>query len=52
MTPRVDTPTVKIKNLDVHGLDQEPNFGGIKGDKREKAQAPLLSSLGAHIAQA
>lgn len=45
------TPDTRIKNLDVLGLDQEPNFGCTKGGADEIAQAPHLSSLGAYTAQ-
>jgi hypothetical protein len=46
-----DTPITRIKNLDVLGLDQEPNFGCTKGGRGELAWAPLLSSLGAYAAR-
>jgi len=49
--PPSDTPVTRIKNLDVLGLDQEPNFGGTKDGADERAQAPLLSSLSACTAQ-
>jgi hypothetical protein len=43
--------TTQTKNLDVLGLDREPNIGGTKGGAGELAHAPLLSSLGAYTAQ-
>ena len=52
MKPISNTPVgFHIKNLDVLGLDQEPNLGGTKGGASELARAPLLSSLGTHTAQ-
>jgi len=38
---------IASKNLDVLGLDQEPNIDCTKGDAGELARPPLLSSLGA-----
>ena len=51
MKPIPNTPVACIKNLDVLGLDQEPNLGGTKGGASELARAPLLCSLGTHTAQ-
>lgn len=51
MKPIPDTAVTRIENLDVLGLDQEPNFGCTKGGADEIAEAPPLSSLGAHRAQ-
>ena len=42
---------VRIKNLDVLGLDQEPNFGDNKGRAPAIGPDPLLSSLVTHTAQ-
>jgi hypothetical protein len=47
-TIRADT---QRKNLDVLGLDREPDTGGSKGAAGKSALRPLIYSLGAHTAQ-